>query len=102
EMEFWRMEGRIFVSLFGFRGPFGRRAGYGFAIAVPDFDFASAMSALLITPSAVRSSRKLALVTLVPDCDLVCAMSAEFTCRSCVVSPTSNGNVAEIALLMSP
>ena len=33
---------------------------YG-ATAVPDLDFASAMSALLMKPSAVRSSRKFAL-----------------------------------------
>ena len=35
--------------------------------AVPDFDFTSEMSALLIEPSAVTSSLKLELVTTWPD-----------------------------------
>ena len=39
--------------------------------AVPDFDLTDVMSALFINPSAVTSSRKLELVTALPDCDLV-------------------------------
>src|SRR5438067_322640 len=57
--------------------------------AVPDFDFTNEMSALLIEPSAVTSSRKLELSTTWPDCDLVWLISAELTEPSAVVSPMS-------------
>ena len=45
------------------------------------------MSALLIAPSAVTSSRKFPDEITAPDCDFVCAISAEFTFPSPVVSP---------------
>jgi hypothetical protein len=49
-----------------------KRCRIGFhGSAVPDLDFTSEMSALLMKPSVFTSSRKLALVTAFPDCDLV-------------------------------
>ena len=39
--------------------------------AVPDFDLTREISALLTKPSTFTSSRKFALVTALPDCDLV-------------------------------
>src|SRR5437763_17200637 len=48
------------------------------------------MSALSMNPSTLTSSRKLSLVTALPDCDLVWAMSAESTKASALVSPIRN------------
>src|SRR5205807_6557154 len=61
----------------------------GHGSAVPDLLFTRPMSALSKNPSTLRSSRKFALVTGLPDCDLVCPISAESTNRSALVSPSS-------------
>src|SRR5205085_6905902 len=73
----------------------GAAAGDDVGSAVPDFDFARAMSALSMNPSLFKSSRKLELLTALPDCDFVCAMSAESTKLSLFVSPMSTPIVLE-------
>src|SRR5207248_300387 len=55
---------------------------------VPDFDFTSDTSIASMNPSTLTSSRKFVLLTGLPACDLVWAVSMESTNLSALVSPT--------------